>query len=263
MRVVRSNNYVMAIDRNPAQYRPGNQLQLQRARASNPSHAESESFAPNPGEARSGNMVGDNGLTKHAGRVNRAVMAGARTLSAPKATQFTIPMPTISGAPPQQLSSPSTQVLTTPMGPADVRGMDGLGVMFGRGGAHGNLWTAPLQPAAPTGMVRTPVPTMRPTTGGSAEFHPAHSFRNMAMTRVPPAVGPAVRLQTSVWSRLTRPNNIVMRSPQDTRVPVANRPVPIAMYGMDGIGALDHSSLMLAAAALVGVYFLTKNRRTA
>lgn len=293
MRVINSKNHVLATERGPAQFRPGNQLRLERARASNPSHAEHDAFAPNPGEARSGNMVGDNGLSRRGLRVHTAILKGSKTLSAPHATTLTTPMKTIGGAAPQALTMPGTRALTVPMPPADVRGMDGLAWGGGwsgrmqqaiqsvapapqtgggmplapgfRGGGWGGGWgqaVAQVMPRpapqtgggmplpswavrpqgqasgfAPTLMYRPiPVPSMRPSTGGSSEFHPQMFHRGG-------------------WSGRTGRNAF-----QSVTGQRRNR---ISMQGLDGLGALDTSSLMLAVAAIAGVYFLTKNRRTA
>lgn len=285
MRVVNSKNHVLATERGPAQFRPGNQLRLERTRASNPSHAEHDAFAPNPGEARSGNMVGDNGLSRRGLRVHTAILRGSKTLSAPQATMLTTPMKNIDGASPQMLSMPGTRALTVPMPPADVRGMDGLawgggwasaaarviprpsphtgGGMplapvrpspsapvrmetFGGSGRDfevGGKWGASIPSAPVTGggmpLYRPiPVPGMRPSTGGSSEFHPTMFSRPGLFHR---GRGGYANVQALVGQRRNR----------------------IAMQGMDGLGALDTPSLMLAVAAIAGVYFLTKNRRTA
>lgn len=88
-RIINSKNLVVATERTPPQFRPSNQLRLQRAQATNPSLHASTSFRPGLAEYRDGNGCGDLGLgwsvTRAANRqAQRTGLAGPGFMIAPE-----------------------------------------------------------------------------------------------------------------------------------------------------------------------------------
>lgn len=62
-----SKNYVLAAERMPATFRPGNQAVLERSSAANRSFSDPRDFIPGMGTVQAGNGQGDNGLSRSGG----------------------------------------------------------------------------------------------------------------------------------------------------------------------------------------------------
>ncbi len=293
-----SKNLVIASERGPAGFRPSNQANLLAALPTNPSVSDPRTVTDDMGRVRAGNGPGDNGLTSRGGIQRfmsnlgkaRARSSQIQRTGSPNASPVAYTTLSIDEATASMPNAPGAGKVMV----SRIRRDNRTAWQINRFMQYGQpVFEAALVASGPNGQdVIDQSPTLATETDArnfiqSHEFQRTnvvpdtvnvHGFNRDLFAKTFKRKDTAANANTSAMSRGSQMVPFVMSpapqapesyepegysnlTPHEVRMLELDGYVESPAYqGSNGLGALDSKSMLLAALAVGGLYFLMRNR---